>query len=93
MGYKLSYLERQETESVLLGEFFLFVCLFVFTGVDMFAHLDTSISKIVTVKYFVLRFYSSLSYLEKKADLLQVSSQSRGLLHSGNRTHHKLSKA
>ena len=55
--------------------FGLFVCLFVcFTGVDMFAHLDMLISKIITVKDFVRRFYGSLPYLEKEVDLRQLSS-------------------
>lgn len=42
---------------------------FVFTGVDMFAHLDMLISKIIGVKDFVLRCYGSLPCLEKEVDL------------------------
>lgn len=64
MGSKLSYLERAEKEYVIIGEF-VFVCLLVLTGVDMFAHLDLLISKTIAVKDFVLRFYGSLPYLEK----------------------------
>lgn len=92
MGSKLSYLERAEKEYVIVGEFG-FICLLVFTGVDMFAHLDLLISKTIAVKDFVLRFYGSLPYLEKELDFCQLSSQSRGLLHSGSRTGCKVSKA
>lgn len=55
MGDKLGYLERVETESILLGEF-ISVCLFVFSRVDTFAHLNTLISKIITVKTLFLYF-------------------------------------
>ena len=67
--------------------------LFVFTGVNTFAHLDMLISKIIAVKNFLLKCYSSLPYLEKEVDLLHFSYISRDPMHSGSRTHSKLNRA